>query len=91
MSVQYYEELNNPYVNMNEQNQRTDYLNMISAHNYSNIIAPHKAEYEHDNRWVWDPQTENSNHMCTNANTQLLSVKDFVTTKWFPLLLYRVT
>jgi hypothetical protein len=69
---------------MNQQNQqRPDYLNMMSAHNYSNIIAPRETEYEHDNRWVWDPQTaENSDYyMSTNANHQLLSVKDSVGTK----------
>jgi len=51
-TLQHCEELNNPYMNLNEQNQRTDYLNMMSAHNYSNVIAPHEAECEHDNRWV---------------------------------------
>jgi hypothetical protein len=66
---------------MNEQNQRTDYLNMMSSHNYSNIIAPHEAEYEHDIRWVWYTQTENSDYMSTNANHRLVSVKDFVETK----------
>jgi hypothetical protein len=80
-TLQHYEELNNPYVNMNQQNQRPDYLNMMSAHNYSNITAPHETEYEHDNRWVWNPQTEDSNYMSTNANHQLLSVKDSVGTK----------
>jgi hypothetical protein len=78
-------------MNMNEQNQRTDYLNMMSAHNYSNIIAPHEAAYEHDNRWVWYTQTEYSDYMSTNANHQLLSVKDFVGTIWSALLLPRVT
>jgi len=57
-TLQHYEELNNPYMNMNEQNQRTDYLNMMSAHNYSNIITPHEAAYEHDNRWVWYTRTD---------------------------------
>ena len=80
-TLQHYEELNNPYMNMNEQNQRTDYLNMMSAHNYSNIITLHEAEYEHDNRWVWYRRTEKSGYMSTNANHQLLSVKDFVGTK----------
>jgi hypothetical protein len=77
-------------MNMNQQNQQTDYLNMISDHNYSNITAPHGAEYEHDNRWVWDPQTVKSTDMHTNANHQLLSVKDFVTTR-SQLILSRVT
>ena len=80
-TLQHYEELNNPYMNMNEQKQRTDYLNMMSSHNYSNIIAPHEAECEHDNRWVWYTQTENSDYVSTNANHQLLNVKDFVETK----------
>jgi hypothetical protein len=66
---------------MNEQNQRTDYLNMMSARNYSNIIAPHEAQYEHDNRWVWYTQTEKGDYISTNVNHQLLSVKDFVGTK----------
>jgi hypothetical protein len=74
-TLQHYEELNNPYVDMNEQNQRIDYLNMMRPHNYSNITAPHEAEYECDNRWVWDPQTGNSDHMTINANHNLLSVK----------------
>jgi hypothetical protein len=80
-TLQHYEELNNPYMNMNAQNQQTDYLNMMSAHNYSNIIAPNEAEYEHENRWVWYTQTESSDYTSTNANHQLLSVKDFVGTK----------
>ena len=66
--LQHYEELNNPYMNMNEQNQRTDYLNMMSAHNYSNITAPHEAAYEHGNRWVWYIRTEYSDYTSTNAN-----------------------
>jgi hypothetical protein len=68
-------------MNMNEQNRHTDYLNMMSAPNYSNFTAHQEAQHEHDNRWVCDPQTENGHHTSTDANHQQFSAKDFVRTK----------
>lgn len=47
---------------MNERNLHDDYLSMMSAPNYSNIVAPQETQHEYVNRWVWGYQTENNDH-----------------------------
>lgn len=61
ITLQHYVELNSQYVKINKQNLQNDYLSMMSAPNYSNIIAPHETQHEHVNRWVWAHKTENDN------------------------------
>ncbi|XP_021926551.1 vascular endothelial growth factor receptor 1-like isoform X2 [Zootermopsis nevadensis] len=45
----HYEELNSQYVDMNERNLHDDYLSMMSAPNYSNIVAPQETQHEYVN------------------------------------------
>jgi hypothetical protein len=78
ITLQRYEELNGQYVDMNERNLHNDYLNMMSAPNYSNIVAPQERQHEYVNRWVWGHQTENSDHISTNTNHQLFSYKHLI-------------
>jgi hypothetical protein len=58
---------------MNERDMCNDYLNMMSAPNYNNIGAPQKVQHEYLNRWVWNPQTENSDHITINSNHHLFN------------------
>jgi hypothetical protein len=65
--LQHYEELNSPYVDMNERKLRNDYLNMMSAPTYNNMVAPQKEDVS---RWVVKPQARNGNHISTKSNHQ---------------------
>ncbi|KAJ4451405.1 hypothetical protein ANN_02867 [Periplaneta americana] len=45
----HYEEMNNPYIDMNERNSHSDYLSMMSAPNYSNMVAPAGSRHDYVN------------------------------------------
>jgi hypothetical protein len=69
---------------MNVQKLHHDYLNMMSAPTYNNMIAPQEDHNENDNRWVEDPQTKNSNHISTKSNPIFL----FFIILYFSILLH---
>ena len=52
--LQHFEELNDPYVDMNEQRQSSnDYLGMMGSPNYRNLMSPISADREYVNRLVY--------------------------------------
>jgi len=51
--LQHYEEMNNPYTNMNEQTSELTILIWWVPTITAVSLPPHEAAYEHDNRWVW--------------------------------------
>jgi hypothetical protein len=62
---------------MNEQNLHNDYLNMMSAPNYNNIVAPQETQQEYINRWVWGHKIENVDHKAPALTINYLVISNF--------------